>query len=359
MALANVQVVFDATITMSTSVSGVTVTRAWTSNTTAGNLLVATLAFARASSYTVTCSTSGWTRATGLYTSGVSQTEMWYKIAEGTDTPPIFRIDDTTSIKYMDSLSEWSGLTAGTSDTIGSAIANTTSPLTLAVSGTTATAGELVISISATSILTSGSHTMPATSAGGSATFGAGLFSAGGSGAESAFDHAMGWATAGASGTSPSIIHTISGTATSQTSNGVVVAFKTSDLAVSTQAISSVTQTTATGNGNILSVVTGNADERGFVYDTDSRTAPSNVSPASSGYASFVNSTGSFTTGAYTNTLTLQAGKKYYVRSYCHNSTTGYVYGAEQTFYTPHNNFSNAGKYLAVGAGMSTSGVAN
>lgn len=106
---------------------------------------------------------------------------------------------------------------------------------------------------------------------------------------------------------------------------------------VTTQAVSSITESTATGNGTITSVGLENADKRGIVYDTVSRSAPGNVAPASSGYASSVEeSGGSYSTGAFTESLTsLTSSTVYYARAYAHNSI-GYSYGDEVSFITNH-----------------------
>lgn len=103
---------------------------------------------------------------------------------------------------------------------------------------------------------------------------------------------------------------------------------------VTTQAASTVKDATATLNGNITSTGGENNDKRGFVYDTSSQSLPGNVAPASSGYASSVESTGSFGTGAYTNGISgLTGGQTYYARAYSHNSG-GYSYGSEVSFTT-------------------------
>jgi len=106
---------------------------------------------------------------------------------------------------------------------------------------------------------------------------------------------------------------------------------------VTTQAVSAITATTATGNGNITSTGGENCDKRGFVYGTTSQADPGNVAPASSGYTSSVEATGSFGTGAFTNTLTgLTAGATYYVRAYAHNSA-GYDYGDSEVSFIANN----------------------
>lgn len=118
---------------------------------------------------------------------------------------------------------------------------------------------------------------------------------------------------------------------TSALSNAISVA---SLPTVTTQAATSVKDITATANGNITS--TGNAtnDKEGFVYATSTHTLPGNVAPASSGYTSFTENTGSFGTGAFTVSLSgLTSGVTYYGRAYSHNSV-GYSYGGEVSFTT-------------------------
>lgn len=68
-------------------------------------------------------------------------------------------------------------------------------------------------------------------------------------------------------------------------------------LLVLTTAVTAITTTTATGNGDITDIAAANSDERGFVYDTSSKAAPGNVAPGSSGYASSATDTGTFSTG--------------------------------------------------------------
>lgn len=103
---------------------------------------------------------------------------------------------------------------------------------------------------------------------------------------------------------------------------------------VTTQAVSSIGTTSATGNGNITATGTSTPDERGFVWSTSSHGDPGNVAPASSGYSGAQTSSGSFGTGAFTGSLSsLSAGTLYYVRAYAHSSD-GYAYGSEVSFTT-------------------------
>ena len=114
---------------------------------------------------------------------------------------------------------------------------------------------------------------------------------------------------------------------------------------VTTQAVSSVAATTATGNGNITAVGSTNPTERGVVYSTTSHSNPGNTSPASSSYEGVVTATGSFSTGAFTSSLTgLVSRTTYYARAYCKN-TAGYTYGAEVSFTTI--GFTNPGNVYA------------
>ncbi len=103
---------------------------------------------------------------------------------------------------------------------------------------------------------------------------------------------------------------------------------------VTTQAVSAVGSTTATGNGNITVTGGENATKRGVVYDINSYGNPGNVSPVVSSYDYYEEELGSFGTGAFTASLTgLDLGKTYYVRAYAYNSE-GYSYGVEVNFTT-------------------------
>jgi|GEM_PF-4795734 len=94
---------------------------------------------------------------------------------------------------------------------------------------------------------------------------------------------------------------------------------------VTTDNVTSVEETTATGNGNITSLSGGdNCTVRGFQYDIDTG-AP---------YANSAYDSGSFGTGAYTKALTgLTKGELYYIRAYA-TSPLGTGYGSEVTFLT-------------------------
>ena len=93
---------------------------------------------------------------------------------------------------------------------------------------------------------------------------------------------------------------------------------------VVTNAASNVEETTATLNGNITAIGVGNADTRGFEWDTDSGVP----------YSSNWTEGGSFGTGAFPHGLSgLTRGELYYYRAMAHNSA-GWGYGSEQAFLT-------------------------
>jgi len=96
---------------------------------------------------------------------------------------------------------------------------------------------------------------------------------------------------------------------------------------VTTQAATFVLSTSATGNGNIISVGGVNATIRGICYNTAGTPTTAD---------SKVQETGDFGTGAFTESLTgLTTGTPYFARAYATNSV-GTSYGAEVTF-TPAN----------------------
>jgi len=111
------------------------------------------------------------------------------------------------------------------------------------------------------------------------------------------------------------------------TSYGTASSFSTLPLAatVTTQAVTSITQTTATGNGNVTSLGDPNPTQHGVCWNTggtptiaDSKTTDGAVS----------------TIGAFTSSITsLSANKTYYVRAYVTN-TAGTTYGTEVSFTT-------------------------
>jgi hypothetical protein len=105
---------------------------------------------------------------------------------------------------------------------------------------------------------------------------------------------------------------------------------------VSTQAVTSISYTTATANGNITNLGYPNPTQHGHCWSTTTNPTVAN-SKNGKGTAS--------STGAYTSALTgLNPNTTYYVRSYATNFT-GTVYGTQVSFTTP--------QYFSGGAGTS------
>jgi len=106
---------------------------------------------------------------------------------------------------------------------------------------------------------------------------------------------------------------------------------KISAPSVSTQAVTSVSYTTATANGNITSVGNENASRRGFCYMVGTAGDPTTANSVA-----YID--GSFTTGAYTQALSgLAPGIGYRVRAYAINSA-GTGYGTTVQMTTATNN---------------------
>ena len=95
---------------------------------------------------------------------------------------------------------------------------------------------------------------------------------------------------------------------------------------VTTEGVTNIQQTTATGGGNVTNAGGGTVTERGICWST-SHNPTTNGSHASSG-----SGTGSFTV----NITGLTAGTTYYVRAYATNSA-GTAYGSEVSFTTLPN----------------------
>lgn len=92
---------------------------------------------------------------------------------------------------------------------------------------------------------------------------------------------------------------------------------------VTTQAVSNISYTTATGNGNVTSDGGATITERGVCWNTTGTPTTSNSKATSAG-----------TTGAFTASMTgLQSGTTYYVRAYAINAQ-GTSYGSEVSFTT-------------------------
>jgi hypothetical protein len=96
-------------------------------------------------------------------------------------------------------------------------------------------------------------------------------------------------------------------------------------ISTTTQAVTAILSTTATGNGNITALGGENATKRGICY---------NLTGSPTVADSKVEESGSFGTGAFTESLiNLSPGTTYHVKAYAYNSA-GYGYGAEVDFTT-------------------------
>ena len=99
---------------------------------------------------------------------------------------------------------------------------------------------------------------------------------------------------------------------------------------VTTQAVTDITQTTATGNGNVTSLGVPNPTQHGVVWSTSANPTTAN-SKTTDGAVS--------ATGAFTSSITgLTAGTLYHVRAYATN-TAGTAYGEDVTFTTAPGSF--------------------
>jgi hypothetical protein len=118
-------------------------------------------------------------------------------------------------------------------------------------------------------------------------------------------------------------------TNTAGTSYGTEVTFTTSAVAptVTTQAVSSITATTATGNGNVTATGGANITERGVYWSTTDGFA--------NGTGTKVSTIGNWsTTGTFTQEITgLSSGTIYYVKAFATNSS-GSSYGLQVSFTT-------------------------
>jgi hypothetical protein len=98
--------------------------------------------------------------------------------------------------------------------------------------------------------------------------------------------------------------------------------------------VSSITDATAIGNGNVTDDGSGTITERGVVVSTTSHSDPGNTDPDVSDYELVFTDTGSFGEGAFTKAITgLTQLTTYYVRVYCANAA-GFSYGSEVSFTT-------------------------
>ena len=140
---------------------------------------------------------------------------------------------------------------------------------------------------------------------------------------------ATGAFTSSITGLSPNTTYHVRAYATNAagTVYGTDVFFMTSPKAptITTQAVSSITTTTATGNGNITDFGAPNPTQHGVCWSTTSNPTTSN-NKTEEGAAT--------ATGAFTSPITgLSPGTTYHVRAYATNAA-GTVYGADESFST-------------------------
>ena len=116
----------------------------------------------------------------------------------------------------------------------------------------------------------------------------------------------------------------------------------TSAPTATTQAVSAITTTTATGNGNVTATGGANVTERGVYYSTTDGFAD--------GAGTKVSTTGDWSaTGAFTQAITgLTAGTTYYVKAFATNSA-GTGYGAQVSFTTTAPTVTNVSATTANG----------
>lgn len=113
---------------------------------------------------------------------------------------------------------------------------------------------------------------------------------------------------------------------------------------VTTQAESSILSLSATANGNITSISGVTCIARGVVYGTTSYGDPGDTAPGSTSYSNSITENGSFSTGAFTESMTgLSRNVTYYVRAWAYNGAYGY--GGEVSFTTAQ--FTNPGNIYA------------
>lgn len=108
-------------------------------------------------------------------------------------------------------------------------------------------------------------------------------------------------------------------------------------LTVTTQAVSAITNNSATGNGNVTEDGGDTVTRRGFVVSTTTHSDPGDTDPDVSDYETVVDESGTFGEGAFTGSLTgLSATTQYFVRAFA-ETTAGFEYGDEVNFTTLEN----------------------
>ncbi|KKK95593.1 hypothetical protein LCGC14_2671240, partial [marine sediment metagenome] len=97
---------------------------------------------------------------------------------------------------------------------------------------------------------------------------------------------------------------------------------------VTTQAVTSILETTATGNGNVTDLGNGTVSQHGHCWATSTNPTTSDSKTENGAKGS---------TGAFTSSITgLSTGVTYFVRAYATNSEIGTSYGDNVTFQADH-----------------------
>jgi len=239
-------------------------------------------------------------------------------LAKATAGATSFTIIWTTNGHPCAAIAEYSGAAS-----IGASTTNTGSATTFSNAQSVTTAGNLILS--AVGIFVAGNPTAAAISTGTKRQD---------SGAATAYNESI--LTENTNGSGNTVVGTQTGGSSLQWGIASVELVAIVPPTVTTQAVSSITTTSGLGNGNITATGGTNATSEGFVYDTVTHTLPGNVAPGSSGYASNVTQSGSYGTGAFTETIgSLSVGVTYYVRAWAYNGALGgYSYGGEVSFTT-------------------------
>ena len=274
---------------------------------------------------------TNWTSISGNpFGSGTEKLYIFRRFLQAGDADPASTISGSgTNLSSVGAIATYNSVDTTTPiEVIGTASAGTGTPMT-AGGITTLTNGAWALGCCGRGDNESSSgQTFNSSATGVAERFDSGT-SAGNDSQVSLYDKAI--ATAGATGDGSST------TSATDPWVSVIIALKPFTVSlptVTTQAASSVAEETATGNGNITATGGENCDTHGIVYSTSTHGAPGNVAPASSGYESVASSSGSYGTGAFTDSLTsLAPATQYYARAYAHNSA-GYAYGDEVNFTT-------------------------
>lgn len=205
-----------------------TVAQTWpTAAPTKGNLLIFCLTFRTTG--TVTEATSqGWTRISpqGTNSTTSSQTEQWYLVATSgmTTAGPTFTLPSSVlyeTVQYE--VSGWGGATPTLDQTGNTNNSNTVTTFTTTVSATITAASEFIAGAAGNAEGNTAGTVFNASTAGGSATFGADISQVNPGKNQEGIDAA--WATSGASGTSPSITTNYS-SSTNTHFSAVIATFK-------------------------------------------------------------------------------------------------------------------------------------